>query len=353
MAVNTRIPGQVGRLGDLIGSVRRAGQTSRFVGVLALLVVMFGFFAVTEGTFLSSGNINQLLTSMAIIFLVSIGMTFVMLSEGFDLSVGATVAFTGIAFGQLFDAAGLTLVPAALCAVAAGTAVGILNGVLIGRSGLSFLVVTLGTSVLIQGVLNLWSEAKTISVTSPTLDTLAFGKLFGIPIPVWIMALVYAGSLYVLRKTYFGRDVYAVGGNADAARLSGIKVVRTIVAVYVIAAFLAALAGILQVARVGAASPLVGATLVFDAAAAVLLGGTSLAGGIGGVTGTMVGVLFLGVLQNGLSVSGVESYWQQVVTGIILIIVVAADRAQREGWSSIGIPLHRRSRRTHDKEPAS
>jgi ribose/xylose/arabinose/galactoside ABC-type transport system permease subunit len=153
--------------------------------------------------------------------------------------------------------------------------------------------------------------------------------------------VVAAITQWVLRSTYFGRDVYAVGGNRDAARLSGINVGRTIMAVYAIAGLLAALGGVIQVARIGAASPLVGGTIVFDAAAAVLLGGTSFAGGIGGMTGTVVGVLFLGVLQNGLSVAGVQSFWQQVITGVILIAAVLIDQVKRQGWASVG--LRRRS----------
>jgi ribose/xylose/arabinose/galactoside ABC-type transport system permease subunit len=149
------------------------------------------------------------------------------------------------------------------------------------------------------------------------------------------MAGTFLVALYVQRSTYFGRDVYAVGGNADAARLSGIKVARTIIAVYAISGLLAGVGGVLQTARIGAASPQVGEAVLFDAAAAVLLGGTSFAGGIGGVGGTAVGVLFLATLQNGLSVAGIASYWQQIVTGGILLVAVLLDRVQREGGAAL------------------
>src|SRR6185312_7297136 len=137
------------------------------------------------------------------------------------------------------------------------------------------------------------------------------------------------------RSTYFGRDVYAVGGSVDAARLSGVRVGRTLLAVYALAGLLAALAGVIQDARIGAASPLVGGEVIFDAA--VLLGGTSFAGGIGGVGGTAIGVAFLATLQQGLSISGVQDYWQQIITGVILIIVVLLDRIQHGGLASIGL----------------
>jgi ribose transport system permease protein len=313
-----------------------AASGQRFMAVLLLLAALFVFFSVTQERFFTSGNIDALLTSAAILWVVSIGLTFVMIAGGFDLSLGSMLALTGVALGSLFNDLGLPIVPAILLTLALGLVLGGgVNGFLIGRIGLSFLVVTLGTLILFQGALNLWSDTKTEQVISPLLDSLAFDALLGLPVPVWIMAAVFLVALYVQRSTYFGRDIYAVGGSPDAARLSGIKVSRTIIAVYAIAGLLAALGGVLQVARIGAASPLVGEALIFDAAAAVLLGGTSFAGGVGGVGGTAVGVLFLATLQNGLSVSGVESFWQQIITGAILIAAVLLDKVQREGWSAL------------------
>ncbi len=215
-------------------------------------------------------------------------------------------------------------------AVAAGGAIGAgVNGVLIGRFGLSFFVVTLGTLVLYRGIVNIWSDSETEYVVSPFIDAIGFGTWLGIATPIWIMLGTFVVAGVLLRWTYFGRDVYAVGGNIDAARLSGITVARTIVLVYGIAGLCAALGGVVQVGRLGAASPLVGEDIPLQAAAAVLLGGTSFLGGVGGVVGTAVGVLFIGTLQNGLSIAGVSSFWQQVVTGIILIAAVAIDRVQR------------------------
>jgi ribose transport system permease protein len=313
-----------------------AASAQRFMAVLLLLVALFVLFSVTQERFFTSGNIDALLTSAAILWVVSIGLTFVMIAGGFDLSLGSMLALTGVALGSFFNDLSMPIGPAILLTLGLGLVLGgAINGFLIGRIGLSFLVVTLGTLILFQGALNLWSDTKTEQVISPLLDSLAFDALLGVPVPVWIMAAVFLVALYVQRSTYFGRDIYAVGGSPDAARLSGIKVSRTIISVYAIAGLLAALGGVLQVARIGAASPLVGEALIFDAAAAVLLGGTSFAGGVGGVGGTAVGVLFLATLQNGLSVSGVESFWQQIITGAILIAAVLLDKVQREGWSSL------------------
>jgi ribose/xylose/arabinose/galactoside ABC-type transport system permease subunit len=229
------------------------------------------------------------------------------------------------------------------------------NGVLVGPLGLSFLVVTLGTLILFRGVSNLWSDTRTTQVVSPLLDALAFDDLLGVPIPVLIMIGTFLIALYVQRSTYFGRDVYAVGGNAEAARLSGVRVGRTIIAVYAISGLLAAFGGVLQTARIGAARPLVGVAVLFAAAAAVVLGGTSFAGGVGGVGGTVVGVLFLATLQNGLSVSGVASFWQQIITGAILLAAIILDRVRRQGLGSLGVrarAARRVSRRsTGEAEP--
>lgn len=320
----------------------RAAARQRFSVVLVLLLVLFAVFALSQDRFFTSGNIEALLTSAAILWVVSIGLTFVMLAGGFDLSIGSTLALSSIALGASINDFGLTPVLAIVLTLLFGAALGGgVNGVLVGPLGLSFLVVTLGTLILFRGVLNLWSDTKTEQVVSSLLDSLAFDSFLGIPIPVWIMAATFLAALYVQRSTYFGRDVYAVGGNADAARLSGVRVGRTIIAVYAVSGMLAAAGGVLQTARIGAASPQVGESVLFDAAAAVLLGGTSFAGGVGGVGGTAVGVLFLAVLQNGLSVSGAASFWQQIITGAILLVALLLDRIQRQGLASLGVRVGR------------
>ncbi len=320
----------------------RVAASQRFFVVLVLLVALFVLFSLTQERFFTSANIEALLTGASILWVVSIGLTFVMVIGGFDLSLGSMLALAGVAFAAFYNDIGVPALPAILLTLALGALLGgVVNGMLIGRLGLSFLVVTLGTLILFRGVVNLWSDTKTDQVLSSLLDGLAFDKLVGLPVPVWIMLATFLVALHVQRSTYFGRDIYAVGGGQDAARLSGIRVGRTIIAVYAIAGMLAAFGGVLQVARIGAASPLVGDAIIFDAAAAVMLGGTSFAGGIGGVGGTAIGVLFFAVLQNGLSVSGVESFWQQIITGAILIAAVALDRMQRDGSISF-----RRLRRT-------
>jgi ribose transport system permease protein len=327
--------------GNTIAMIRHVA-TRRFFAVLVLFVLLFAYFGITQSKFLTSGNIDALLTGSSILWMVSIGLTFVMLTGGFDLSLGSVMAMSGIAMATFMNKWGVPLGVGIVLTVLFGLLVGgLVNGVLIGRVGLPFLVVTLGTLTLYGGIVNLWSKGATEAIISKDLTSIAFNHALGIPVPAWIMIGVFLIALYVQRSTYFGRDVYAVGGSPEAARLSGIRVTRILIAVYAIAGMLAALAGVMQVARIGAASPQVGGEIIFSAAAAVLLGGTSFSGGVGGVGGTIIGVLLLATLENGLSVSGVQSYWQQIITGVILVAVVLLDRIQQVGFK----PAFRRMRR--------
>lgn len=292
-------------------------------------LVLIALFTSIQPAFLSVQNLFTLLGSISILWIVALGLTFVLLTGGFDLSVGSALALTGIVLGWIYNSLGIPIGIAIVLTVLFGALLGGgVNGILIGRIGASFMIVTLGTLTLLRGLVNLTSGTKTTPVTSAVLDQLAFGRLLGVPVSVFVLLITFGVSFYVLRYTYFGRDVYAVGGNAEAARLAGVNVARTITVVYAIAGAAAALGGVIQVARLGAASPLVGETIMFDAAAAVLLGGTSLRGGSGGVVGTAIGVLFLGVLSNGLAVTGVPSFWQQIISGAILASAAVADQVQ-------------------------
>ncbi len=318
------------RRGRVLG--RAAGvwsANSRYAAVLVLLVGLGVYFSVTQPNFFTQANLENLLTGVSILWVVAIGMTFAVLTGGIDLSVGSLLALSGIVLSKLLDL-GLPSIVAVIATVLVGALIGGgVNGLLIGRFRLSFFVVTLGTLSLYSGIVNIWSNTQTAYISSSLVGSIGFGSGLGIATPIWIMIVVLIVGFVVLRWTYFGRDVYAVGGNIDAARLSGVGVVQTLVAVYAIVGACAALAGVIQAGRLGAASPNVGSDIPLSAAAGVLLGGTSFTGGVGGVLGTAVGVLFIGTLQNGLSISGISSFWQQVVTGVILIVAVGIDRLQQ------------------------
>jgi ribose transport system permease protein len=306
------------------------GAVARYGAVLTVLVALFVFLSVHQANFLTKVNLEDLLTGASLLWMVSLGMTLVVITAGIDLSVGSMLALAGIFLAKILDQ-GVPSWLAVILAVLFGALVGgALNGFLIGRLGLSFFVVTLGSMIGLTGVVNLWSNGLTFTIDNSLIDKIGVGTIAGIPVPIWIMAVSFAIALYVQRSTFFGRNVYAVGGNPDAARLSGVHVPRTIIAVYAISGACAAAAGVIECGRLGAASPSVGTNIALGAAAAVLLGGTSFSGGVGGVGGTVVGVLFIGTVQNGLSLAAISGFWQEVVTGVILVLAVLLDKLRQD-----------------------
>jgi len=300
-----------------------------YIGALSALIVLCVYLTATQSFFLTKANIFNILTGNADLMLVSVGLTFVVLSAGFDLSVGAMSAAAGLAVYEAMHGS-LPAGVSVLIALALGAVVGGgVNGVLIGKFKLNFFVVTLGMMGLISGGVDVITNGQTEVISSPGFFyDIGNSNLAGVPVPIWICLAVIVIAALVLNHTSFGRAVYAVGGNPEAARLAGINVTLVLILVYAVAGFGAALAGIVDASRLSSAAPSSGSTLMLTAAAAVLLGGTSFFGGIGGVAGTVVGVLLIAVLQNGLGLMGVSSFWQQVVTGAVLIAAVALDRIQ-------------------------
>jgi ribose/xylose/arabinose/galactoside ABC-type transport system permease subunit len=337
----TRGPDSAGSLaGGLAGAAGAAWRGTRlFRPILVLTILLFIILTVTQGDFLTTQNVQNLMTGISALWIISLGMTFVLITAGADLSVSAISALTGIFLAKIISG-GIPGWPAVLVTLIFGSVLGaVINGGLIGRFRLSFFVVTLASMTGLTGVVNLWSGTQSFAVNSPVALQIGVNNVLGLPAPIWIMIVAFVISLWIQRWTYFGRDVYAVGGSIRAARLSGIRTTRTLLIVYGISAFCATIAGIITVGRIGVAAPNVDANLPLQAIAAVLLGGTSLTGGSGGVGGTILGVVFLGMLQNGLSIAGVPSFWQQVVTGVILVLAVLGDHL-----GLIGDRLRRRSR---------
>jgi ribose/xylose/arabinose/galactoside ABC-type transport system permease subunit len=287
------------------------------------------FFGVKYPFFFTKANIENLFTGVSILWVVAMGMTFVVLTAGIDLSVGSMLALAGFILEALVAAGVPSVLSIGLTVAAAAALGGLVNGLPIGWWGLSFFVVTLASMSVITGVVNLWSNTQTFYINSQLVGSIGLGHIANIPVPIWIMIVTFLLSFVVLRFTLFGRDIYAVGGNIKAARLSGIHVSRTIVAVYAISAGSAGIGTLIEAGRLGAASPLVGTDLPLQAAAGVLLGGTSFVGGVGGVLGTAVGVTFIGTLQNGLGIAGLSDFWQEVITGVILFTAVAVDKVRQ------------------------
>lgn len=312
---------------------RRAVHGVRdYVGALAALVVIVAVLWGTQGGFMSVANLQNVFQTNAPLFLISIGMTFVVISGGFDLSVGAMMALSEelllLFINHAHMHAGLAVVLAILVCGVLGA---LLNGVGIGIFKLNFFVTTLGTMILLQGIVLVASNGVTNIVSSPWLQALGNNTVGVVPVPILICIGLLLLAWFVLRFTAFGRSVYCVGGNPEAARMSGISLPFTLLAVYGISGMCGAMAGVVDAGRLGAATPTAGSTIALTSAAAVLLGGASLVGGVGKLAGTTIGVLVLAVLGNGVDLFGINAYWQDVVTGAVLLIAILLDRANKSG----------------------
>ena len=299
----------------------------RHLGVLLALALLVVWLTSTNSQFATTGNVLNILETNASLLILAVGLTFVMLVGGFDLSLGGLSALTAVTLATLLESGtpiGLAIAIVLAGALAAGAA---LNGAPIACLALPFFVVTLGTASLFRGLALVETDARTIQLYDEAfLRTIGAGRVAGIPWPVVIALTLFVVALAVLRYTNFGRMVYAVGGNAEAARLAGINITAVRISAYAIAALLAGVAGIVDAGRLASASPTVATGIELTAAAAVMVGGTSLMGGVGGVFGTLLGVLFIGVLSNGLTLAGISSFWQGVVSGTVLILAVLFDR---------------------------
>ncbi|MBB1503058.1 ribose ABC transporter permease [Propioniciclava sp. MC1683] len=294
------------------------------VGILAVLVLLIIFMLFAAPNFGTVDNILNIARSISINAIIAAGMTFVILSAGIDLSVGSTVAVSGVS-AVLAAVAGAPAVVAILVGVIAGAIAGLVNGVLVAYLSLAPFIVTLGLMTFLRGLAYTMTEGQPIVDSSLNFRDLGNGYIAGIPAPVIVMVVIYAVCWFVLERTKYGRHVYAVGGNPEAARLAGIRVKRVLTSVYVIGGALAGLAGVIFAARVVSAQPTAGNGYELDAIAAVVLGGTSLFGGKGRIVGTLIGSVILGVLTTGLILMNVQFFTQLLVKGIVIILAVAID----------------------------
>jgi ribose transport system permease protein len=318
--------GTAGHVARLRGA---SAAVSQYIGVLVVLTVLIVILTFTQADFLTTANFLNIGQTNAVLLLVATGMTFVLLTGGIDLSAGSMVGFAAIVAWRLLPH--MPPVLALLAAVVVAGLTGFLtNGLLIGWAGLSFLVVTIGTASLLHGLAQIWSSGQSQTIYNyHWVVTVGEGSALGVPYTVYVAVAIFVLALLLLRYTGFGRMVYAVGGNPVAAQLAGINVSGVRIAVYTVSATLAGLAGVVGAARVTSASSESGIGIELTAAAAVLLGGTSFMGGRGSLVGTLLGVLFLGVLENGVTLAGISPYWSNVVSGVVLIAAIAIDRLRR------------------------
>ena len=302
---------------------------ARPFGTLAVLVVLGGVISVFTPYFLTVSNLLNVAQQTVINAVIAVGMTFVIISAGIDLSVGSVLAFAGVVLAQALHA-GWPLPLAMVAGVAVGTACGVVNGVLITMGRLPPFIATLGMMSVARGAALLVTGGRPVSGFGESFRWLANGRLAAVPASVVLLILIYAAAQFVLRRTKFGRYVYAVGGNEAAALLSGVPVASCKIAIYASCGGLAGVAAIILTSRLNSAQPIAGLSYELDAIAATVIGGASLMGGEGSVLGTLVGALIMGVLRNGLNLLGVSSFIQQVFIGSVIIAAVLLDMLLRE-----------------------
>ena len=306
-------------------SVHYGRQFGTLLGLIGLSIVLW----IMTPYFLTVSNLLNVAQQISINAIIAVGMTFVIITAGIDLSVGSLVAFSGVVLASVLQA-GVPLPIAILVGLGVGLSCGMINGLLITQGRIPPFISTLGMMSVARGAALLYTKGRPVSGFSENFRYLATGEIFHIPVPVIIMGVVYILAHFVLNRTKLGRYAYAIGGNEEAAILSGINVKLYKTMVYALCGLLSGLAALILTARLNSAQPIAGNMYELDAIAATVIGGTSLMGGEGTVLGTLIGALIMGVLRNGLNLLGVSSFIQQIVIGSVIIIAVLMDMALKK-----------------------
>lgn len=298
----------------------------RFGLLLVIFIVGLALSLLTD-SFLSVANFTNVARQISINGILAVGVTFVLLTAGVDLSLGSVVALSGVACATFAHPGDHSVFVPIAVGLLTGAACGLVNGVLVTRGGVAPFIVTLGMMTIARGLALIVSGGRPVADMSNELTALA-GDFLGVPIPVLCFAGVAFAAWFFLRNFRLGRHIYAVGGNENAARAAGVPVEKVKLFAYGLCGLLTGLAGVVLAARITTGQPNAGQAYELDAIAAVVIGGTSLAGGVGTITGTLLGVLLIGVINNGLDLMGVSSYYQAVIKGVIIVGAVWLDRRQ-------------------------
>lgn len=293
-------------------------------GLVLFLVALGTWFTFGSEFFLTGSNLRNILLSVSVLGILAAPSTLLLISGNFDLSIGSATALCGVTFGLAAESQSFFV--AVLLTLLVGLILGLINGLLVASFGISSLIVTLGTLSAYRGVAQLRSNGQTTRVTG--FRWLGSGDIAGVPVQIALFAVVVIVFALVMRYTTFGRSVFAIGSNAQAARLAGIRIKPTLFSLFVISGTLAALAGLIYSSQLRSASPNMATGLELSVVAAVILGGASLNGGRGTILGTVLGVLILGTLNNGLTILSISSFWQEVARGCVLILAVGLDQVR-------------------------
>ncbi|HEY4784322.1 MAG TPA: ABC transporter permease [Chthoniobacterales bacterium] len=311
-------------------------------GIFLIFAVMVLAASILSPAFLSSTNLINIVRQMSIVGLIALGVTGVIVCAGIDLSSGSVVGLAAVVAASMaqmpdysaafYPGLHLPLIVPVLAACAVGALVGLINGSLVAKARIPPFIATLGTYTAIRGAANLYTGGRPISNLTDDYNFIGQGDVFGLPVPIIILVVMAAVTHILYAHTKFGKYIYAIGGNEQAARVSGINASRYKMLIYVYASFLAGLAGLVVSSRIGSGQPGLGIGYELDAIAAAVIGGTSLsAGGIGTVAGTIVGALIIGVLNNTLDLMNVSAFWQQIVKGCIIVGAVIIDQLKHRG----------------------
>ncbi len=307
--------------------LKNLGKMKNF-SVLMILVLLSLFLTLATDNFLTQKNLFSVMRAFSYIAIIAVGQCFVIISAGVDLSVGSIFGFTGLLTAFFIQKIGFNPAVSILIGLAAGTAFGMANGFLITLLRIPPFIATLGMLSVARGLAYALTTGYPIRTPSG-FNTIGQGYLWIIPLPVVYMVLIVVIFSFLLERTVFGRRVFAVGGNEEAAEISGIEVNKIKVVIYSLCGFLSAMSGIITTSRLGVAQSTSGTGYELDVIAAVIIGGASLSGGKGTVVGAMLGAAIMGVLRNGLILLNVSPYWQQTVIGIVILIAIAGDQASK------------------------
>ncbi|MFC0471599.1 ABC transporter permease [Halalkalibacter kiskunsagensis] len=307
---------------------KRSQEIFNNLGMVIILFLLIVVMMIVAPNFTEPSNILNILRQSSITAILAAGMTLVILTGGIDLSVGSILALSGV-ISVMLSNAGVPVPIAMLAGVGVGYLVGAINGYFTAKPKLPSFIVTLGSMTYVRGLAFVITGGYPVVLASENFKFIGSGYILGIPTPIYVMTLVYIVMFIMLKYTMFGRHIYSVGGNEEASRLTGIKVERTLINVYSISGMLAGVAGVVMAGRLFTGQPMVGVGAELDAIAAVILGGTSFVGGFGRIQGTIIGVLIVAVLTNGMTLLNVDYYWQQVVKGLVIVIAVLLDRLRK------------------------
>jgi inositol transport system permease protein len=303
----------------------KGSQVASKYGIFLVLLAMMVTMSFLSEAFLTTQNLLNVVRQISFIGIVAMGVTMVIITTGIDLSSGSVIALVSVVSASYAHPDEFSIVVPLVIGLGIGALAGLINGTITAKGKIPAFIATLGMMIAARGLALLYSDGRPIPDLSPSFLFIGKGEIMGIPFPIIVFIAMGIISHFMLSKTKFGKYTYAIGGNEQAARICGINVDRYKIMIYTYAGLLAAIAGMMLTARISVGQPSMGNMFELDAIAAAVIGGTSLSGGVGTIGGTMIGALIIGVLNNGLDLLGVSSYWQQILKGIIIVSAVLID----------------------------